>query len=262
MIFTKAKSIFTKTKIPSCSFVLNPYVGCEHACLYCYAKFLCKWKNHGRWGSWVEVKENAPELVKGKHVRSKVCMSSVSDAYQPVEKKLMLTRRVLENMDKRTDLSILTKSDLVTRDIDIFERFECIEVGLTVNGLDERIRKVLEPRAPKHEKRIDALEMLHESGIRNYAFISPLIPELVDPEAIVKETKSFVHHYFVEFLNLRAAGRKFVEWLKNNFPECYEKMMNRDELRKQVNHVKTVLAKSHVNIAGIVTHHEGFKIIL
>ncbi len=261
MIFTKAKSIFTKTKIPSCKFVLNPYVGCEHACLYCYAKFLCRWKNHSKWGSWVEVKENAPELVKGKHVRDKVCMSSVSDAYQPIEKKLLLTRRVLENMDKRTNLSILTKSGLVTRDIDVFVRFERIEVGLTVNGFDEGVRRVLEPKAPKHEKRVDALKTLREEDIKNYAFISPFIPELVDLEAIMKETKSFVDRYWVEFLNLGVAGQEFVRWLMDNYPEVHTKLNDKKEVEKIINEIKDILKENKAKVAGIVTHHTGFKVM-
>ncbi len=110
IIKVQAKSIFSKTKIPGCDFVLNPYVGCEHACKYCYAKFMCRWKNHGRWGDWVEVKENAPELVRGKYVDGAVYMASVSDAYQPIEKKLMITRKVLKK-NKVSVAGIVTHHD-------------------------------------------------------------------------------------------------------------------------------------------------------
>jgi len=120
VIKTKAKDIFTKTKLPGCDFVINQYVGCGHACLYCYANAICKWlwrmkrkKNYGKWGNWVEVRINAPELVKGKKIKGSVWMSSISDPYQPIEKKLKLTRKILENMDENIELAIQTKSDLI-----------------------------------------------------------------------------------------------------------------------------------------------------
>jgi len=89
---------------------------------------MCKWKQHGEWGSWVEVKVNAPELVKLKHPAGNVYMSSVSDPYQPIEKELQLTRRVLLNMDKSVHLSVQTKSNLILRDIDVLP-----SMGLAVN---------------------------------------------------------------------------------------------------------------------------------
>ena len=257
----KAKSIFSRSRIPSCDFVVNPYVGCEHACLYCYAKFVCKWKNYGSWGSWVEVKENAAELVKGKYVNGTVYMASVSDAYQPIEKELELTRKILENMDKKISLAILTKSDLVVRDVDIFKKFKSIEVGLTINGFDENVRKVLEPRASDHDKRVNALHELHENRIKNYAFISPFIPELVDLEALIKETRDFVDEYWVEFLNLRAAGEEFRKWLAENHPYSYKALLSKEKMEKLFYEVRTTLKKCGVNVAGIVTHHAGFKII-
>ena len=144
----RAKRIFTPTKISGVKYVLNQYVGCEFACLYCYARFMCRWRNYGEWGSWVEIKENAPELAR-KLVKGKVVMSSVSDPYQPIEKELELTRKVLENMDKHTELSILTKSNLVVRDIDIFKEFKRIEVGLTLNGFEGEMKNLLEPYSPR-----------------------------------------------------------------------------------------------------------------
>jgi len=120
LIKTTAKKLYIKTKIPGIDYVLNHYVGCEHNCAYCYAKFICRWKKHGKWGTWVEAKINAPELAK-KFIEGKVAMSSISDAYQQIEKELNLTRKVLENIDKRTNLEILTKSDLALLDIDLFK---------------------------------------------------------------------------------------------------------------------------------------------
>lgn len=192
IIKIKAKKAFTLTKIPGANYVINQYIGCEHACLYCYAKFMCKWYNYGKWGSWVVVKENLPELVKKENVKGKVYMSSVSDAYQPVEANLKLTRNILKNMDKNINLSILTKSDLVLRDIDIFKEFKNIEVGLTINSFESKLKKEIEPYSTPNEKRINSLKILHENGIKNYAFISPIIPYLTDIEQLIRETKNFV----------------------------------------------------------------------
>ena len=98
IIEIKAKRAFTPTRIPGADYVINQYIGCQHACKYCYAKFMCKWYNYGKWGRWIVVKENLPELVKNESVKEEVYMSSVSDPYQPVEKEIKLTRRVLENI--------------------------------------------------------------------------------------------------------------------------------------------------------------------
>ena len=144
VIKVKAKEIFTKTKLPGADYVINQYVGCEHQCLYCYAKFIGKWrpKDYGKWGKWVEAKMNAPELVNRKGIEGSVFMSSISDPYQPIEKKLKLTRQILENLDKNADLSILTKSDLVIRDIDLFREFKNISIGLTINNFQGKEKEI------------------------------------------------------------------------------------------------------------------------
>ena len=178
--------------------------------------------NYGKWGSWTEVKVNAPELVKRKYVDGGVYMSSVSDPYQPIEKKLKLTRQVLENLDKRIKLSILTKSDLVLRDIDIFKKFKDIEVGLTINSFDGPLKKVFEPFSPANEKRIKALKILKESKIKTYTFISPIIPGLIDLEDVIKKTKDFTDFYWFEMINIRLAGEEFIKVLKKNFPKSFE----------------------------------------
>ena len=224
----KAKNIFTPTKIPECAYSVNQYVGCQYACLYCYARFLCKWKRYGEWGSWVEVKVNAPDLVRNRFVYGRVCMSTISDPYQPLEEKLMLTRRILENMHKGIRLSILTKSDLVIRDIDILKKFSNVEVGLTVNGLQGREKEVFEPYSPPHARRIRALEELYDFGIKTYCFISPVIPKLVDVNRIIDELKELVSYFMVEFINFRAAGKGFVNALKNMYPRSYEILTDKE----------------------------------
>ncbi|RJO60248.1 radical SAM protein [candidate division WS5 bacterium] len=213
IIETEAKNLLTKTGIPGADWVINQYVGCQFGCLYCYAKFMCRFKprEYGKWGTWVEAKANAVHLIKDKEISGRVFMSSVSDPYQPIERKLELTREILKSLDKNAELSILTKSDLVTRDIDILKQFKNVEVGLTINtfstspsvipaeaGIQKPIasKSIFEPYSPPSERRIEALKKLHGSGIKTYAFISPIIPGLIPlachPECSEAESKDLL----------------------------------------------------------------------
>lgn len=261
LIKINAKRAFAPTKIPGADYVINQYIGCEHACKYCYAKFMCKWYNYGEWGRWVVVKENTPELVKKEKVKGKVYMSSVSDPYQPIERELELTRKVLENMDKNTKLGILTKSDLVLRDIDLFKEFEEVEVGLTINGFNKVVKQEIEPFSPKNEERMEALRKLYENGIKTYAFISPIIPNLIDVKHLIRKTRDFVNFYWFEFLNLRASGKRFREWLKQKYPESYKIITNKIEMEKYMRNVVRIIRKSNIRVRGIFIHHPKLKSI-
>ena len=268
IIKKKTKNIFTKTKLPGCDFVINQYVGCGHACLYCYANAICKWlwrmkgkKNYGKWGSWVEVRVNAPELVKGKKIKGLVWMSSISDPYQPIERKLKLTRRILENMDKNIELAIQTKSNLILRDIDLFKKFKKIEIGLTINGFEGKIKELFEPNSSTHKERVETLKILKENGIKTYAFVSPIIFNLVNVKKCIKETKNFVDDYWFEILNLRASGKEFQDILRKRFSESYQMMMNKGKFRKFVKNLKEIIKKAKIKTPGIVIHYPEFKII-
>ena len=252
----KAKSIFTRTKIPGAKWVINQYVGCSHSCLYCYAKFMCRWRpeNYGKWGGWVEAKINAPELVKEKYVDGWVYMSSVSDSYQPIEKKLKLTREVLKNLDKRIKLSILTKSDLVLRDVDIFKKFENIEVGLTINSFDGPLKKIFEPFSTTNEKRIKALKILKENKIKTYTFISPIIPGLIDLKEIIKKTKNFTDFYWFEIINIQLAGEEFIKVLKKEFPKSFEIIKDKRKFDKFIKECKGIIDSEKINVRGIEVH--------
>ncbi len=251
IIRVKAKNPFGKTKIPGAKFVINQYIGCEHGCRYCYAKFICKWYDYGEWGEWVIVRENLPELVRGRFVNGWVYMSSISDAYQPIEAEIRLTRRILQNMNKNIRLKILTKSDLVLRDLNLLKEFKRVEVGLTVNSFDEDLRRVIEPKAPKMERRFKALENLHNAGIRSYGFISPVIPNLTDLDYIIERTKEFVEYYIIELLNLKMSG-KFGSWLRENYPASYNIIANEPE--RYVGKIRRIVAKHNVKVSKIIIH--------
>jgi DNA repair photolyase len=253
IIERKAKSLYTKSKLPGIKYTVNQYVGCGHKCVYCYARYMSKWKQYGKWGTWIEIKTNAPELAAEK-VRGEVTMSSVSDPYQPVEKEIMLTRKVLENIDKETEISILTKSDLILRDIDILKKFKNLNVGLTVNCFPEKTRKILEPNAPSSEKRIEALKVLNKEGIKTFCFISPVIPELTEVRKTLHETKDIVEYYLIEVLNTRLGGENLKKVLRDNFPESYEYLKDRKKMEEFVELLKQYMKEKKVPLAAFVGH--------
>jgi DNA repair photolyase len=173
-------------------FTLNPYGGCAFGCEYCYARFFApSSKQRETWGRWVLVKTNARELIASA-CRSGVLksgdavyMSSVTDPYQPVERRLGLTRTVLESIldsDVQPRLTIQTRSPLVTRDIDLFERFDKLRVNVTITTDSEDVRRRYEPRCPPIRARIKAAAALSTAGVRIGVSISPMLP-LKDAEA-------------------------------------------------------------------------------
>jgi DNA repair photolyase len=253
IIEKEAKSIYTRTKIPGLEYTINQYVGCGHKCVYCYASYMSKWKDYGRWGTWIEVKTNAPVLARAK-VNGEVSMSSISDPYQPLEEKTRLTRRVLENMNKNNELSILSKSDLVLRDIDILKRFKNVSVGLTVNCFPEKVRKILEPHASSNEKRINALKKLNSEGIKTFCFISPVIPKLTEVRQVLTRTKGAVNYYIIEILNTRLGGENLKKILKDKFPESYEYLKNRSKMEKFVELLKDYFEQNNVPLEAFVEH--------
>ncbi len=253
IIEKEAKSIYTRTKLPGTEYTINQYVGCGHRCSYCYARYMSRWKEYGQWETWIEVKTNAPELAR-ENVNGEVSMSSVSDPYQPLEKKTRLTRRVLENMNKNTKLSILTKSDLVLRDIDILKKFKNAKVGLTVNCFPEKARKILEPHTSSNEKRIKALKKLNKEGIKTFCFISPVIPKLTKVREVLHETEGIANYYIIEVLNTRLGGEKFKKILKNKFPESYEYLRDRKKMEKFVELLRNYFREKNIPLSAFVKH--------
>lgn len=225
----KAKSIITKSNLPDSDFVINPYVGCVHSCIYCYARFMKRFTGHEeKWGHFIDVKINAPDLVPNgtrKYEGKSIFLSSVTDAYNPLEKKYRLTRKILEKLiPLNPELGILTKSNLVLRDIDLLKQFKSCEVGLTITSLDDNIRKEIEPFASPPEKRIEALKRLKQEGISTYVFIGPILPFITDWKKIIECTRDFADFYMFENLNVRGSIWRSIEvWLKKKHPELLEK---------------------------------------
>jgi len=178
-----AKTVLSKSKV--FDYTVNPYIGCEHGCTYCYARFMKRVTGHREhWGKFVDVKINAPTLLQHeikKRKAGRVWISGVCDPYQPLERRYELTRKCLEILLRHYwSVTIQTKSPLVLRDMELLKRFSDIEVGFTITTADEDIRKIFEPNTPPIRERIEALESLHSVGIKTFAMIAPLLPRAED----------------------------------------------------------------------------------
>ena len=176
---TKPKTILSISKVYP--YVINPYTGCQHNCSYCYARFMKRFSGHREpWGQFVDVKVNAPYLLRleiTKKKRARVWISGVCDPYQPLEAKYKLTRQCLEiQAQNNWPVSEQTRSPLVLRDIDVLQKGKDFEVGFSITTADENIRKLFEPNAPPIKDRVRALDELHRAGIRTYVMIAPMLP--------------------------------------------------------------------------------------
>jgi DNA repair photolyase len=185
----QAKSILSKSKIYP--YVINAYTGCQHGCSYCYARFMKRTTGHKEpWGEFIDVKINAPDLLKAEINKKKpgrVWISGVCDPYQPLEAKYKLTRQCLEIlMQHKWPVTIQTRSPLALRDMDIFKETRDWEVGFSITTADDGIRQLFEPHAPPINDRINALDELHMAGIRTYAMIAPMLPGAEDLAELLK----------------------------------------------------------------------------
>lgn len=218
----KAKSVLVKSNLPASDFVVNPYAGCTHNCRYCYACFMKRFTGHDEeWGTFFDVKEydscRLPKSLAGKTV----LLSSVTDPYNPYEMKYHKSREILELLS-RTDahVEILTKSDLMLRDIDLLKKLPDLSVGISLNTLDDNFRRDMESGAPSVERRLNALKKLHSEGINTYLFISPIFPYITDIKAIVAAAAASADKICFENLSLRGkAKQEIVEYIAAKYPQ-------------------------------------------
>jgi len=253
----QVKSILTKTKLPSGGYIINPYLGCSVGCAYCYAMFMKRMSGHEeKWGTFVDVKINAVEVLKKEIRHAKkdtVGMSSVTDPYLGVERKYKLTRGILEVLlEHQFPVWILTKSSLVLRDVDLFKKFKECDVGMSITILDDKARLWIEPGASSHKERIQTLRTLRENGIKTYAFIGPVLPFLSGLPKTFADLEGIVDHVMVESLNTREpywASLKVV--LQQHYPDLvpkYEEIFfteKKKEYLENLNKEVNRLSKEH-----------------
>ncbi len=215
----QVKSILQKSNLPEADYVINPYTGCIHGCVYCYARFMKRFTNHPEpWGTFLDAKVNAAQALRRQlaHRREPfekpVFLSSVTDPYQPPEKRWQITRQLLEVLlEYQAPLSILTKSDLVLRDIDLLKQFDRCEIGLSMMTLDDELARRLEPGASPPTRRLKALQTLHAEGVYTYAFVSPYLPVFSDIEQLAGALEGAIDEIGVEAINTRGGNWQGVE---------------------------------------------------
>lgn len=205
-------------------YAINPYVGCPHACTYCYASFMKRFTNHPeRWGEFLDIKRSKKEINIKKLEDKTVVMSTVTDCYNPFEAKYKITRSILEQLTRcNCRLQILTKNKLILRDLDLLKQMPRLSAAMSVNTLDENFRRGTD-RASSASERLETLKTLHENGIRTVLFMSPIFIGITEWKEIIETSRRYIDEYWFEDLNLRGPYKRTVlRYVKQNYPALYE----------------------------------------
>lgn len=222
---------------------VNPYRGCEHGCIYCYARPTHEYLGFSSgldFESKIMVKVNAAELLRTELSKPKwkpqsLAMSGVTDCYQPVERKLKITRSCLDVLAEcRNPVGIVTKNALVTRDIDVLQelaRYNCVAVFISLTSLDADLRRVMEPRTASPRDRLDTIHRLSSAGIPVGVMTAPIIPGLNDheiPQLLKAAAEAGARTAGYVVLRLPYQQKElFEDWLTRHFPDRKEKVLNR-----------------------------------
>jgi DNA repair photolyase len=232
-IFTEVecKSLLNRSGI--CDWTVNCYSGCEHGCLYCYARFATRFSHpRQRWGSFVDVKVNAARLLERQVRRrrpGRVFVSSVCDAWQPAEERYGLTRQCLEILLRHGfPLTLLTKSALARRDLDLLAGRQDVEFGVTITTLEAGLSRLFEPGASPPAERLALLEEAKRRGIKTYIFLGPLLPQLSDTRERLTSLLQTVREVDPDYLYVDRLNPRYGVWpslralLQEYFPRLTE----------------------------------------
>ncbi len=214
------KTYLSKSKIPGFDYVINPYIGCPHKCVYCYAEYMRKFTCHAEaWGDFLDVKTCEVPLRPAQLFRTRVMLSSVTDPYNPYEKQYELTRKLLKQLlFCQARVHILTKSPLVLRDMDLLRQFPDCEVAFSFSSADDAFRQLAEPCAPAVQEKVHALQTLHQAGLKTAVMLAPLFPGISDWKAIMELTRSYTDRYSFDSLNMRPAyQRKIMNFIAQHY---------------------------------------------
>ncbi|MFA7717958.1 MAG: radical SAM protein [Candidatus Absconditabacterales bacterium] len=266
-----AKTIITPSKLPGADFVINPYIGCSHGCNYCYANFMRKFTGHiqDNRGEFVDIKTNSADVIKNitKYAGKRIVIGSVTDPYQAIEEQYQITRNILKKLlEIPAQIDIITKSKLVTRDIDLLKQIKNINVTTSFCTNDEQTKKLFEKDSPPLHQRKESLEKLHESGIHTTLFISPLLPEITKRKDIINETKAYVDEYRFENLNLypsiKTAIYQIISKIDPTLPEKYKEIYEEgayEEYRNKVAGDIQQFCQNHGVKYTVYFHHKDIK---
>ncbi|MEO7298171.1 MAG: PA0069 family radical SAM protein [Verrucomicrobiota bacterium] len=240
-----SQTAITRNDSPDIGFEtsINPYRGCEHGCIYCFARPTHEYLGFSSgldFETKIMVKENLPELLR-KELSSPnwkpqtIVMSGVTDCYQPIERKLKLTRRCMEVLAEfKNPVAIITKNFLVTRDVDLYAELakdHATQINISITTLDDTLTPKLEPRASLPKHRLAAVKILSDAGVPVNVMVAPCIPGLTDYEMpkIVQAARD-AGAKSVAYVPLRlpwAVKSLFEDWLETHFPDRKEKILNR-----------------------------------
>lgn len=247
----ECKTALSKSSLPGLDYSLNPYRGCQHNCAYCYVPNVLRIPRND-WGSFVEIRKNIP-IILSKELKKKkpgvVGISTVTDPYQPIEKKYNLTRYCLEQLlIHDSPVHIQTKSDLILRDIDLISKFSDIEVMFSIGTLNDSERKSLEPFSSPIQDRLNAMKQISETGIKTSVFFGPIYPT-IKKEDLSKIIDTFVSHgakeIMVDKFNLKPGV--FIN-IENFFPKNKHIMKNIDYYNDLFNEIKKIGQKNNVKV--------------
>lgn len=245
LIRDATQSVITYNKSEDIGFnaSINPYRGCEHGCIYCYARPYHEYLGYSSgldFESKIVVKYDAPELLKKELSSPKwkpqvIAMSGVTDIYQPVEKELKLTRGCLEVLAEfRNPVGLITKNHLITRDIDLLcelNDYNCVSVTISVTTLDKDLTGVMEPRTSRPKRRLEAIRKLADAGIPVGVNVAPIIPGLTDHEcADILEMAAAAGASHAGYTIIRLPYKvkdMFVEWLEQHYPDRKKKVLRK-----------------------------------
>lgn len=219
----QVKDYLTKTNLPDGDYVINPYIGCPHACKYCYACFMKRFTGHTEeWGTFIDIKQCDKPINLKKIENASVFLSSVTDCYNSFEEKYQITRKILEELvDANCHIEISTKSKLILRDIDLLKKLKDLKVSVSINTLDEEFKNDMDHASSIYD-RMNTLKELHNQGIYTVLFMSPIFPYITDFKAIIEITKNYVDEYWFENLNLRGNYKKrILDYIKINNPQIF-----------------------------------------
>ncbi len=214
------RSILTKSNLPVGDYSVNPYVGCTHGCKYCYASFMKRFTGHTeQWGTFLDVKI-WPEIKKtGKYSGKELFIGSVTDPYLPQKKIYERTRALLMQLkDSGAKISIATKSDLILRDLDLIKSFPDARVSWSINTLDDNFQRDMD-QAVSIDRRLAAMKIFHQAGVRTTCFISPIFPGITDAQAIIQRAKAQCNLIWLENLNLRGSYKTVImDYISEKYP--------------------------------------------
>ena len=219
----EVKDYVTKSNLPTSDFVINPYIGCPHACQYCYACFMKRFTGHNEeWGTFIDIKKCDKPVNLKKLEGKSVFLSSVTDCYNKFEEKYKITRKIIEQLVLADcNLGISTKSKLILRDIDLLKQCKKLKVSMSINTLDEEFKNDMD-NASSIKDRLLTLKELHTQGIYTVLFMSPIFPDITDFKAIIEKSYTYVDEYWFENLNLRGSYKqKILTYVSQKYPQFY-----------------------------------------